>query len=34
MAWIKGVRMNMKTRRKKYHMHLWPKSAPPFKEII
>jgi hypothetical protein len=35
IAWIKGERMNKKTRMKKmYHRHLQPKSAPPYKEII
>jgi hypothetical protein len=35
MAWIKGERENKKIRRKKkYHRHLQPKSAPTFKRII
>jgi hypothetical protein len=35
MAWIKGEHKNkMEGRKKKYHMHLEPMSAPTFKEII
>jgi hypothetical protein len=35
MAWIKGEHKNKKEgRRKEYHRHLQPKSAPTFKEII
>jgi hypothetical protein len=35
MAWNKGEHKNKKEGwRKKYHMHLQPKSAPTFKEII
>jgi hypothetical protein len=35
MAWIKVEHTNKKKRRrKKYHMHLQPKSAPIFKGII
>jgi hypothetical protein len=35
IAWSKGEHMNKKTRRKKmYHRHLWPKSAPTYKETI
>jgi hypothetical protein len=34
-AWIKGDHKNKKEgRRKEYHRHLQPKSAPKFKEII
>jgi hypothetical protein len=35
MTWIKGEHKNKKEgRRKTYHMHLQPKSAPTFKVII
>jgi hypothetical protein len=34
MAWIKGERMNKKTRNKKYHRHLQLQSMPLYKEAI
>jgi hypothetical protein len=35
IAFIKGERMKKKTRRKKtFHRHLQPESAPPSKETI
>jgi hypothetical protein len=35
MALIKGDHMKKKTRRKKmFHMHLHPKSTPPYNVII
>jgi hypothetical protein len=35
IAWIKGEHKNKKEgRRRKYHMHIQPKSAPTFKGII
>jgi hypothetical protein len=35
MTWIKGEHKNKKEgKRKVYHRHLQPKSAPTFKEII